>query len=1215
MHFRLLWALSGYRRSVLILLGAAALVHGCGASGSGGEPTWAKSYGTEWQDSAVEGAALPDGGFVLAAARNGAAEPQTSGEPSNTGLDCWLVGIDAYGDVQWERILGRPAGEKGARLLAVPGLLGGALAVSSEALSEDSSWNRDLTITRLDGTGAVEWQRHYGLTDVAGERLYFASKKPDDYPIDVRAASDGGLVLAAVSKAQIADPGADGVAIPHAVDVPWMARLAPNGDVMWQRQITNDIRDYSYLVQDEVSGLQDEGSSSPFTSLLREVARGVEEGRLDLVYGIAGGPRGETCFWINGTFADDAVRARIGRVDSGGVILWNTSIDDFKVAAAATNAAGDVLIVGAATDDDPPTTQASLFDAGGTRLWTVTVDGNWVFRAAGNAPCATPTDCGNDFVGVLADGDASQVVRIERDGAITASVVLEAPGKPLQNPIVLASVDASGEHTDLYGVSEGSLVRVSLNWQSGEQTVTRVEPDQAPHRLKGDGSGAACAWTATGRLFRLDAALSSVWESTSLERAGKPDSEVSLDIQVIGQDARETFDGYLLLGARADGDNFVPWIARLDDRGVPLWERVVRNAKPVRRWVVFADGGLLFRHDGPKTVGIPPRLATSATRLLGDGTPVWRVSGLFSGDARKQSMRYLVASGPSSFAAVAGGLGWLDIEVFGEDGHPVSRHAISVREIESGPLGRRYAIVPRACAVHPDGVFVVGSAAVVAEGADTASPPVDPQVFLIDVSFDGAVRHASMCRWSEPWRVVPPFRVARGSDGQAYVAVTIENSVDGMRPGGRDWVLMSFDGKGAWDWAQAYGGLLDDTLSGLRALPEGGALLVGRSDSVEVRGDAWALRVAPDGRVGAEGGCVAERERAFPDESWALSFDVESRATSDVTVEMPPFPDIVPVSTPTYPVTGTLVARQCFGFSTPVPDPGEPPAVDPPGGTDLIVFSNTPDGGYSDIYTINPSTGDWTRLTDNGNVFDQDPAWSADRSQIAFVSTLDDPQADFDLFVMNPDGSGQKRVTDIAAVGKSADDPAWSPDGTRIAVSAGRTGFGQENIWVIDLANGNQLTQLTQGDSGDRSPTWSPNGTEIAFGRSGLIYKVAANGMSAPVQVALPTIEFVDSPDWGAAGFAVEMYLIVNSNFRIWHFDPFSAPPQNGALSNGSPDHVPSWSPDFRSVVFVREGAEGGPSEKRIWTVPVGNSNAAAEVLGQPAGKNDDPDWGFGPQP
>src|SRR6266404_9950262 len=74
---------------------------------------------------------------------------------------------------------------------------------------------------------------------------------------------------------------------------------------------------------------------------------------------------------------------------------------------------------------------------------------------------------------------------------------------------------------------------------------------------------------------------------------------------------------------------------------------------------------------------------------------------------------------------------------------------------------------------------------------------------------------------------------------------------------------------------------------------------------------------------------------------------------------------------------------------------------------------------------------------------------------------------------MNPDGSGQWGVD----FQPSDTQPAWSPDGTKLAVvtdSGGRSGI------ELLQPNGDALGMLTN-DGGDMFPAWSPDGSTVAF--------------------------------------------------------------------------------------------------------------------------------------
>ncbi len=160
----------------------------------------------------------------------------------------------------------------------------------------------------------------------------------------------------------------------------------------------------------------------------------------------------------------------------------------------------------------------------------------------------------------------------------------------------------------------------------------------------------------------------------------------------------------------------------------------------------------------------------------------------------------------------------------------------------------------------------------------------------------------------------------------------------------------------------------------------------------------------------------------------------------------------------------------------------------------LIAFSTSRDGN-SEVYVMNPDGSAKTNLTNNG-AEDLLPAWSPDGSQIAFTSDRD---GDYEIYVMNANGSGQTRLINNGAADLW---PDWSPDGTKIAFTSTRDdpdplcffpALCDFEIYVMN-ADGSGQTNLTNDAASDFKSAWSPDGSKIAFSRDHEIYVMNADG-------------------------------------------------------------------------------------------------------------------------
>ena len=237
---------------------------------------------------------------------------------------------------------------------------------------------------------------------------------------------------------------------------------------------------------------------------------------------------------------------------------------------------------------------------------------------------------------------------------------------------------------------------------------------------------------------------------------------------------------------------------------------------------------------------------------------------------------------------------------------------------------------------------------------------------------------------------------------------------------------------------------------------------------------------------------------------------------------------------------------------------GNDPTWSPDGGS--IAFERN---GWIFVVNIDGSAERKLRLG-------SEPSWSRDQ-RIVFSDGSD-------VFVMDAEGSNFGPLT-TTSPRASFSQPSWSPSSDRIAFL--RFAFHQDSygpysipdVWVMAADGSSPVEVGGWCGLGEWDPAWSPDGRRIAF--SSLCYGVSALTPTSPPGHLEPLVRAigirrVEEPAWSPDGSR----LLVTFT---WAFDGGPNPSLYAvSLAGGAPRflianaHDGAWSPDGRLIAFVR---------------------------------------------
>jgi Tol biopolymer transport system component len=221
-----------------------------------------------------------------------------------------------------------------------------------------------------------------------------------------------------------------------------------------------------------------------------------------------------------------------------------------------------------------------------------------------------------------------------------------------------------------------------------------------------------------------------------------------------------------------------------------------------------------------------------------------------------------------------------------------------------------------------------------------------------------------------------------------------------------------------------------------------------------------------------------------------------------------------------------------------------------------------------EIYSIRVD-GTGLRNVTNSPLDEASPAFSPNGRQIAFIRSI---AGNWDLWVMNADGSGQKQLTTSADVDEF--DPAWSPDGTSIAFTTATRDECPPHPcprWSVRVVHpdGTDLHEVVAGGRGGR---WSPNGRKLVLETDIDPYQEAESisvaRLGGEVRKVSKTGDIVAHPVWSRDGRLAFLWTGARGP------DLFVSRADGRArrLVAKDAEEAPEWSPSGRQIAFVTLG-------------------------------------------
>jgi TolB protein len=294
----------------------------------------------------------------------------------------------------------------------------------------------------------------------------------------------------------------------------------------------------------------------------------------------------------------------------------------------------------------------------------------------------------------------------------------------------------------------------------------------------------------------------------------------------------------------------------------------------------------------------------------------------------------------------------------------------------------------------------------------------------------------------------------------------------------------------------------------------------------------------------------------------------------------------------------------------PTPIPSQTPVPDPLRVGGSLVYTLR-QNGQDDLWVISVGESGPLRLT-NSPADERDPAWSPDGTRIAFASNRD---GNWELYIMQVDTGAITRLTYTPGFEGA---PSWSPDSAYLTYEGYSAETQDLDVYIISSDPARAATEgalrATFTPGPDIEPAWGPDGRHIAFTswRTGnqdifILSLDADGGDSRAVDLTNTSDVNEDYAAWSHDGASVAYSANVDGVEGVW-VKPVQQPEASPILVGRG--RMPAWAPNDGSIVYTLDYGR----QTQILAGTIGSFGAATAAVAL-SDRATDPDWTKTPLP